>query len=184
MTTLYDTKYEEPPEAERLRAMINALASGAEIDADLRKEIIDALKRHEVRWATHNMRRTKGNDIAYGTWFAATIAKELIDHHGATTVKAAVWAAAESLKWQTGLDPKSVTIQEHGKIKKAYEKLNNSADGYIATKSKGGGKFIVAQITPAWIEDAVARLNGKPGTGATPVDAHGVIAILSSPTPP
>jgi hypothetical protein len=181
MTTLYDTKYEEPPEAERLRAMISALASGAEIDADLRKEIIDALKRHEIRRENDKARASRGREVEYGTWYAATIAKELIDHHGAPTVQAAVWAAAESQKWQTGLDPTSVTIQEHGAITRAYQKLNNSADGYIATDGRGGGKFKVALITPAWIEDAVARLNGKPGTGATPVDAHGVIAKLTDP---
>jgi ABC-type proline/glycine betaine transport system substrate-binding protein len=181
MTALYDAKYEEPPAAARLRVMIKALASGAAIDADLRTEIIDALKRHEVRRANDKARSAKGREIEYGTWYAATIAKELIDHHGAKTVKDAIGAAAESLKWQTGLDPKSVTTKEHGAITRAYQKLNKSVDGYIATGGRGGGKFTVALITPAWMEDAAARLNGKPGSGATPVDAHGVIAILSDP---
>lgn len=180
MAILYDTKYEESPPADRLRAMINALASGAEIDADLRKELIDALKRHEVRRANDITRSQRARPIAYSTWYAATIAKELIDHYGAT-VKAAVWAAAESVKWQMGLNPKSVTTKEHATIMRHYQKLNKSIDGCIETKGKGGGKFKVALITPAWIEDAAARLNGKPGSGASPAGACGAIAVLSDP---
>lgn len=175
MQVFYNERYEQPPAADRLRAMISALASGAELDAAMRTEIIDALKRHETRRMNDVKRHKRGIDIKYSVWFAAFIAKELIDNHNAKTVKAAVAAAAESVKWQMGLDPRSVTLQERATITRSLQKLNKSGDGFIETKD---GKFTVSQVTPAWIEDAVARLVRVDRSAARPDQAHGVIAIL------
>lgn len=152
---LYDKALEEPPPADRLRAMITALASGAEIDASLRAELIDALKRHVVRRRNDKL-RARGRRIGFSTWLAARIAKELIDRRGAKTVKAAATAAAESVKWGSGLDPKSVTPEEVANVTRKYEKLNESVDGFIKVKN---GKFGMALISPAWIDDAAARLS-------------------------
>lgn len=179
MQSLFDEHLEQPPAADRLRAMISALASGAELDAAMRTEIIAALKRHEVRRANDALRHKKGVSIKYSVWFAAFIAKKLIENYNAKTVKAAVAAAAESLKWQMGLDSGSVTIQERAAITKSMQKLNKSIDGFIETT--GGGKFKVVEVTQAWIDDAVARLRRVDRTGATPDQAHGVIAILTDP---
>lgn len=179
MQVLYDESLEEPPAADRLRAMINMLASGAEIDAAMRREIIDALKRHEIRRANDALRNKRGRSIDHATWFAAFIAKELRDKHGAKSVKAAVAAAAESVKWQRGLNPRAVTLAECSVITRAMQKLNKSEDGFIETKD--GGKFKVALVTSAWIDDAAARLAGQDRTMATPDQAHGAIAILTDP---
>jgi hypothetical protein len=94
--SLYDEELEQPPPADRLRAMIKALASGTEIDAAMRTEIIDALKRHEVRRANDKSRSTKGRSIEQPTWFAAAIVKELIDQRGAKP-GVAFTAAAKSV---------------------------------------------------------------------------------------
>lgn len=178
---LYDTDLEQPPSANRLRAMIDALSSGAEIDASLRAEIIEALKRHEVRRANDKLRHARGIGIAYSTWFAAAIAKELIDRRGATPVKAAITAAAKSAKYMRGQDPKSITAQDFAAVKKAYEKLNKSADGYISTR--GGGKFGIVNISDAWLNDAAARLAGDAniGSGAPPSSMGGIIVLLTDP---
>lgn len=154
MQVLYDESLEEPPPADRLRAMINILASGAELDAAMRKELIDALKRHEVRRENDRLRSMPGAGIAHSTWTAATIAKKLVNHHGAN-VKAGCWAAAESIKWLDGLDPKSVTENEYKKIRRAYDKLNASVDGFIETKE---GKFKNVLISDALINYAATRL--------------------------
>lgn len=181
MQILYDEKLEEAPSADRIRAMIEALASGAEIDTAMRTEIIDALKRHEVRRANDELRRKKGRSIEQSTWFAAAIAKELIDHRGARP-GVAFSAAAKSVKWQSGLDPKSVTKQDGAKIKRAYEKLNASEDGYIGLSD--GSKFKVCLISDAWLEDAAARLEGRGNIGsgaALDGSAHGLIVTLTDP---
>lgn len=179
MQALYDEALEEPPPADRLRAMINVLASGAEIEPAMRAEIIDALKRHEVRRANDALRKKKGVSIKHSIWFAAFIAKELLDNHNAKTAKAAVFAAVESVKWQMGLDPRGATTKEHATITRTMQKLSKSVDGFIETA--GGGKFKVMQVSPAWIDDAVARLARADRTGAIPDQAHGVIAILTDP---
>jgi len=165
MQVLYDESLEEPPPADRLRAMIRALASGAEIDAAMRTEIIDALKRHEVRRENDRLRSTRGGGIAHSTLYAATIAKELVDHHGAPEVAVAIRAAEQSVRWQMGLKIRGSTdAADEASIRRAYEKINKSADGYLPMKN---GKFKVINITGAWIDDAVARLKGKAVTGAS-----------------
>lgn len=166
MQILYDEKLEEPPPADRLRAMIRALASGIEIDAVMRTEIIDALKRHEVRRSNDRVRSTRGNGIAHTTLYAAVIAKELVDHHGAP-VGVAIRAAEESVRWQMGFEPRrgAIDVADEAKIRRTYEKINKSVDGYLPMK---GGKFKVTNVTGAWIEDAVARLTGNAATGDTP----------------
>lgn len=179
MQVLYDENLEQPPPKDRLRAMINVLASGAEIDADMRKELIDALKRHEARRENGRLRSTRGNGIAHSTLYAATIAKELIDHHGAPEVGVAIRAAEESVRWQMGLKIRgAIDAADEAKIRRTYEKINKSADGYLPMKN---GKFKVASITDAWIDDAVARLKGRAGTGASPEGANGIIVMLSNP---
>lgn len=179
MQILYDEKLVEAPPANRLRAMIRALASGAEIDAAMRIELIDALKRHEVRRDNDRLRSTRGAGIAYSTLYAATITKELVDHHHAP-VGVAIRAAEESVRWQMGLKPRRVAIDaaDEAKIRRTYEKINKSADGFLPMKN---GKFKVVSITDLWIDDAVARLKGKAGTGASPEGATGVIALLTNP---
>lgn len=178
---LYDTALEQPPSADRLRAMIDALSSGAEIGTLLRAEIIDSLKRHEVRRANDKRRHTRGIGIAYSTWFAAAIAKELINRRGAASVKVAITAAAKSAKYKQGEDPKSITAQYCAAVTRAYEKLNNSVDGYISTR--GGCKFGVCNISDAWLNDAAARLSGDAniGSGAPPSSMGGVIVLLTDP---
>lgn len=179
MQVLYDESLEVPPPADRLRAMINILASGAEIDAAMRTELIDALKRHEVRRENDRLRSTRGNGIAHATLYAATIAKELVDHHGAP-VGVAIRAAEESVRWQMGLKPRRVAIDpaDEAKIRRTYDKINKSVDGYLPMKN---GKFKVVSVTDLWIDDAVARLKGKAGSGASPAGATGVVVMLTNP---
>jgi hypothetical protein len=176
--TLYDEKLAEPPPADRLRAMISALASGAAIDAALRTEIIDALKRHEVRQANDRLRK-RGRGIEHQRWFAAEITKQLLDSGAARSVKAAAYAAAESSRWMKGQDPRTVTSNEVAAITRDYQKLAKSPDGYISTND--GGKFTVALISPLWLADAAARLEGIADPGISNADAHGVIALLFDP---
>lgn len=181
MQPLYNESLEQPPTADRLRAMINALANGSEIDSSLRAEIIDALKRHEIRRANDDLRRTKGRGIEQPIWFAAAIAKELIEHRGAKP-KAAFIAAAKSAWWQQGIDPASTTDAVFERVERAYQKLNASKDGYIELSD--GSKFAVALISDAWMEDAAARLVGRADIGsgaALDGSAHGVIAKLIDP---
>jgi len=181
MQVLYDESLEQPPAADRLRAMINALANGLEIDASLRAEIIDALKRHEIRRANDERRRKKGRDIERPIWFAAAIAKELIGRHRANP-KAAFIAAAKSAWWQQGIDPASTTDAVFDRVERAYQKLNASKDGYINLSD--GSKFKVAFISEAWLEDAAARLVGRADIGsgaALDGSAHGIIVELTDP---
>lgn len=175
MQVLYDKSLEEPPPADRLRAMIAALADGAKINAAMRTEIIDALKRHEVRRANDKLRSKRGRSIA-STWEAAAIAKELIDKRGASSRKAFI-AAAKSLRWHSGFDPASVTKKDEANVKKHYEKLNASADGFIELSD--GSSFSVS-INDAWLEDAAARLKGSSNIGsgaALDGSAHSIIVI-------
>lgn len=176
---LYDEQLEQPPRADRLRAMINALAGGAEIDDAMRRELIDALKRHEVRLANDATRSKRGREIEYYTWFAAAITRELIDRFEAASVYDAANAATKSARWERGLDPERVTVADVDAVMRAYQKLNKSPDGYIALPS--GEKFTVALIMPEWIEDAVARLNNIDRSVASSGNSLGVIAKLINP---
>lgn len=169
--TLYDEALEQPPEADRLRAMIRALASGDELGQDMRTEIINALKRHEVRRENDKLRAMRGRSIEHGVWFAATIAKHLVDHCNAP-VKVAVITAIESFSEQQGLDP----LFDASKVTRAYQKLNKSPDGFIATAD--GGKFCVSQITQPWLDDAVKRLAGKACSDGAPKEINLIVDRL------
>ena len=156
MQLLYDSKYEKPPAADRLRAMIRAIASGGEIDAAMRAEIVKALKSVEVRQANDETRKTRGRTIALETFMAASLAKKLIDTQGIKSQKRAVSVATEV--FIKTMKPKgSITDVA---VERCYRKLD--PDGALMT---GGSKLCPAIIPAQWISDAMSLIPGSLKSG-------------------
>ena len=152
MKTLYDETLEQPPPADRLRAMIGALADGAEIDAAMRTEIIDALKRHEIRRRNDELRATNHRPVAFHTFNAAAIARRLVDEYGVKPTYAAR-AAAKEYRLQYGLSNEALT---DGATEREYRKIKDSPD-YSKTL-ENGDKIQVALIDERLIAGALDRV--------------------------
>jgi len=93
--------------------MISALESGAEINAELRHDLVEALYDLSLYQMIDERKSQRGRRMATKTWLAAAIAMKLVDDHKAM-VKQAAWAAS----------PKATT-KEHAAIMRAYRKLRS-----------------------------------------------------------
>lgn len=79
---------EWPISAERLRTMIQAVESGADIDADVRAEISSALKYLRMSFVAHDDARQKGRPEALLTWSYAFFVLELVNRYHVTVREA------------------------------------------------------------------------------------------------
>lgn len=140
--------------ADRLEAMILALASGDEISAPLRAEILSTLKSLEVVLVDDEARRHKRRGVALHTFQAAALARELIDNHDVKPKKNATRAAFESVRDRLGLTAE-LTYES---VERAYRKIKDSPDCSMRTPK--GDKIVLALISDGFIEDALSRLPG------------------------
>lgn len=172
---LYD---DLPPTVDRLKVMIEALASGEMLEAPLRAEIIDALKRH---WARHDNDRIKarGRPIDVDAWLAASLTKHLLET-GMGNLKRCARSAAEAIEWKNGHERSKVTAQDVLAVERNYNKLKKGENGFIFQSN--GDKFCVAFISPTLLQAAEALLNRQNLDGLLPGEAGGVIARLYDPT--
>lgn len=151
---LYD---DTPLSANRLRAMILALASDNEIDASMRAEILSAVKSVEAKRANEEHRRV-GTPVALHTFRAAALARELISKHSVKPAKCAITVAVETVR--TRFNENEIT---YGAVARRYREIKDSPD--CSMKTPKGDKIVLVLVTAGLIDDALARL---------PVSAKGI----------
>jgi hypothetical protein len=142
--------YEPPIPWKRLDMMLRVLhyaehhfsSSSAKINPDTLKEIAHALTYLKAiffaEWSRHQRR---GPPIVTKTWGAAVIVQELIDKHGATSVKAAANAT-----WP------DATTAELETLKHTYRMLKRGV---------GAGAKLGLVIRASLVEEAAARLRPR-----------------------
>jgi len=148
---LYPIELETPPDADRLKKMIAACASGNEIDASMRREIVSALKSVMVRQRNDELRGAKGRAIAMSTFEAASLAKELLDQHGVTSIKSATRAACESANARLNA---GLTLAA---VERTYRKLDSDGAMTIGKGAKRQ-KIVMVLVNQAAVADALARV--------------------------
>lgn len=144
---LYD---ETLPSADRLQAMIGALASGSGVDTTMRAEIMSALKSIQAKRLNDALRRA-GTPMALPTFQAAALATVLVSNHRIRPARAAIQAAVETVR--TLFTANRITI---GAVARAHRTIKGTADCSMTTRK--GDKYQLANITPGVIDYALARL--------------------------
>lgn len=169
---------------ERLKCVIEELKAEKGINSDMRSDIVSALEQYEHLLNAPSSKNRSGRPIDISSWLTAGVAKALMEQKHATTVTEACTAAKKSSHYLRGLDPYTVTTKEVNSVKRGYEKLKNSDDGYQFMAD--GSKFCVYLLSDEYVNDAAVRLQkgmGDKGSGVSPHLMVGIIAILTEPLP-